>query len=698
MKRPNFLMRVKGALDGWRAPAFGYGMGHATNGGMLPKSWDWNWWQEGKDPIFFDCCAAVEAGVSAYAQTVAMLPGTVWRKDENNGRTELPNSPLARVLANPNDYQTRSDFVMNQIRALYFRGNCYAIAQKDNSGDVVALHPVHPDHCAPYVNRETNDVFWSLAPTDLTPGASEWPLDQQRLIPDEFVWHMHMATPYHPLCGVSPLTSACLSIATNCNMNRQVLAFLANMSRPSGTLNTDLKLTADAVEELRARWKEHSSGAGIGGTPILTHGLQWHALELSAPDTQLIDFYKLSIADIGRALRIPLPLIGVMDNATFNNAEVLMQFWKASGLGWLLEHMELSLDKFFGLPRDQYCELNADALLRSEFKNRIDALVRGVQGGVFAPNEARAMEGLAAVENGDMPRVQQQLVALDWEPPEPQAPAAPALPPPDSGESNADDFADVDGNTERAVQAWHIEVLRRDVAVLMDRTSRSPDVFTPPVRVQSDVPKVDKRARKLIAKRRKENADQQAVIDALLLRVAALEQRAPEKGDKGDKGDPGAVSVLDAFRGVWSIENIYQRGDIVVTPAGALYVAKELTHDWPLPESETWQQLTPEPIKGDGFTFRHLHVAGQEYAKGDVVTGPEGALWIWTRDEPGVSTQCPGEGWALMVKQGRTGGRGPQGVRGRDAANVVNIVRDADDTFTFYFADGRALRAEAVQP
>jgi HK97 family phage portal protein len=417
MNRATLAMRLKGALTGWRAPMLGFGSTHGE--GWIPKEWDWNFWQEGKDPVFMACCSAVEAAVSAYAQTVAMLPGTVWRKLENGGREELPSSQLARILQKPNDYQTRSDFLLNQVRALYFTGNCYAIAERNNQDRVVALHPVHPQHVAPYINRETNDIFWSIAPSDLTPQNGQWPLDGSRLIPDEYVWHVALATPYSPLCGVTPLTSACLSMAANCNLNKQMLAFLANASRPSGTLNTDLKMTKDGVDELRARWKEHSTGAGIGGTPILTHGLKWNPLELSSPDAQLIEFYKLTIADIARALRVPLPLIGVMDGATFNNSEVLMQFWKASGLGFLLEHLELSLDKFFNLPAGTYCELDADALLRSEFKNRVDGLVRGVQGGIFSPNEARRMEGLPAVAEGDMPRVQQQLVPLDYEPRKP---------------------------------------------------------------------------------------------------------------------------------------------------------------------------------------------------------------------------------------------------------------------------------------
>ena len=45
-------------------------------------------------------------------------------------------------------------------------------------------------------------------------------------------------------------------------------------------------------------------------------------------------------------------------------------------------------------------------------KDRIDALARGVQGGIFAPNEARNMEGLDKVHFGNEPRLQQQVVPI----------------------------------------------------------------------------------------------------------------------------------------------------------------------------------------------------------------------------------------------------------------------------------------------
>lgn len=435
------LRSVVSMLGAWRGSTGAY----YTSEGWIPNSWPWNYWQQGRDPIPAGECAAVEAAVSAYAQTVAMCPPTHWRTQTNGGRKALTDTPLARALRRPNDYQTRSDFLNNQVRALYFRGNCYALAPRTN-GQIAELHPLHPDTCKPYVDPESGDVYYSVAPYDVTPRQDgvpvDWPLDMARMVPERYVWHVRINTPKHPLVGVSCLTAAAYAISANSSISAQQDRFFANMSRPSGTLNTDAILKPDQVKELRERWQEQSQGLAVGGVPILTAGLKWTPLSMSAADAQLVEYYKLSIADIARVMRIPLPLVGVMEQATYNNTEVLMNFWVASGLGFLLEHIELSLDKFFSLPLGEYVELDTKALLRSNFKERIEGLVRGVQGGVYAPNEARREEGLPAADGGDMPRVQQQLVPLDYEPPAP-APA-PALPAPANDEPASAD----EGNPE----------------------------------------------------------------------------------------------------------------------------------------------------------------------------------------------------------------------------------------------------------
>jgi hypothetical protein len=90
--------------------------------------------------------------------------------------------------------------------------------------------------------------------------------------------------------------------------------------------------------------------------------------------------------------------------------------------------------------------------LRSAQKDRIEALARGVQGGIFSPNEARALEDLPAAEEGDEPRVQQQVVPLSaWAAPPPQTPrpdAAASPPPASANENEATTAAKTAGNAE----------------------------------------------------------------------------------------------------------------------------------------------------------------------------------------------------------------------------------------------------------
>ena len=95
-----------------------------------------------------------------------------------------------------------------------------------------------------------------------------------------------------------------------------------------------------------------------------------------------------------------------------------MGFWVSTGLGFGANLIEDAFGRCFGLGGwpDDYLELDLEALLRANFRDRIEGLARGVQGGIFSPNEARAKEDLPAMPFGDEPRVQQQIVPLSaWD-------------------------------------------------------------------------------------------------------------------------------------------------------------------------------------------------------------------------------------------------------------------------------------------
>jgi len=379
-------------------------------GGTLDDGGLWNWWQSGRNitsstgPV-----ATVHACVSAYAETIASLPGQHFRYAADGSKEPVRNSALSRVLHQPNDYQTRSDFMLNLTRNLLFDGNAYVLGRRNSRNEFSALHMLPSQQTMPYIDPDTQSVFYSVGDNPMVGNI-------EVMIPARDIMHIRLFTPRHPLIGVSPIENAAASIAANAAISSQQAAFFTNSSRPSGVLSTEQKLNRDQMQQLRQAWEQQSQGMNAGQIPILSSGIKWEQMGISNTDSAAIDSFNLTIADIARAMRVPLAMIQHHDGgSTYSNVEQLYSHWLAGGLGFMLEHIELSFDKFFGLPREQKTELNVQSLLRTDFIGKVDGYSKLVQGGLMTVNEGRAkVDGLQPVENGDTAMTQAQMVPLGW--------------------------------------------------------------------------------------------------------------------------------------------------------------------------------------------------------------------------------------------------------------------------------------------
>jgi HK97 family phage portal protein len=410
-----------------------------VSGGWLPAGVPDNFWQLGYTPVSGGQSAMVEACVSAYSQTVAMCPGSQWRLKENGGRVRVINSALSRILRRPNDYQTISDFLLNTTRQLYLTGNAYALALRNSRFEIDELHLMNADMSYPRV-AYNGEIFYTLAGNDVISMRLDSP--EQLVVPMRDVLHIRLHSERArfpaPLVGSSPIVAAYYDIAVGAAIAQQQSNFYNNEARPSAVLSTDMVLDKDQVTALRDRWNEQARGMKQGGTPILTAGLKVQPWAVAGKDAATAEILKLSNENIALAFRIPLQILG-LSTAPVNSTEILMQSWIASGLGFALNHIEEAFGLLFDLEGqpDEYVEFDTAALLRSAQKDRIDALARGVQGGIYSPDEARALEGYAEVPGGfgKEPRVQQQVVPLSAAEKIPAAPGpaaapAPALSPP----------------------------------------------------------------------------------------------------------------------------------------------------------------------------------------------------------------------------------------------------------------------------
>ncbi|MCO5071134.1 MAG: phage portal protein [Rhizobiaceae bacterium] len=426
----NWFTRI---VPGWmrRSTEGAYRPGpYLIDGGWLPASAGryLNWWQMGHSTKFYgEGSAMVEACVGRYAQTVAMCAteGDHWRKLDNGGRERVTGSALSRILRRPNDYQSISDLMMNLTRRLYTNGEAFAVAFRNDRQEITELHLMR--HGMALVGSD-GSIFYSLTGNEIV----ERRFDLTVPIPARDVLHVRLHTPQHPLKGVSPILANTLDLAMSGAALNQQIAFYLNEARPSFVLETDQQLTKEQTADLRTLWDAQTQGENAGGTPILTWGLKAKQVATTARDGQLAEMLKMTEQNIALAFQMPLQVLG-LGGTSFASTELLMQSWLATGLGFCINHIEEAFGLLFrlkGVP-DEYVEFDTKALLRSAYRERMEGLARGVISGIYSPDEARASVDLPAVTGGfgSMPRVQQQVVPLDWHENNPMLPA----PSPDAG-------------------------------------------------------------------------------------------------------------------------------------------------------------------------------------------------------------------------------------------------------------------------
>jgi len=364
----------------------------STDEGWMNTSWDQGWWQQNLKPLQgLGTNETVEACVSTLSQTVSMCPVYQLQEAPDGELTRQYASNAERVMLNPNPHVTRSEFMNNLIRSVYFTGNGYAFSTRNGTGAVGELYLLDPKNVNPVQDPETGDIYYWVAPQP----SGQYNPETDLVYPERDILHVKInVDPKEPLKGVSPLTAAANSIAASNAITGHQAKFFNNMARPSGVLTTDATLNREQMLQLRDAVAKQTQGNDSGKVPILGNGLKWESMSLTSQDSQMVEAFGMTIGSISRVFRVPLPMINDLQGSTFNNAEQLVNWFLASGLGFLLEHIELELNKLFNLPFNQRMNFNTKVLLRSDWQSQISTLGEGTLKGIYSPNEARNILGL----------------------------------------------------------------------------------------------------------------------------------------------------------------------------------------------------------------------------------------------------------------------------------------------------------------
>jgi HK97 family phage portal protein len=379
----------------------------------------------------FRCVSLISSDIAKLTLNLLQQAGDIW-----GATTSAAFSP---VLTKPNDYQNRIQFIENWVISKLTRGNAFILKERDQRNVVVALHVLHPDRCWPLVAPD-GSVFYQLG-RDLLAGVGE-PDPDFPAVPASEIIHDRWNCLFHPLVGLSPIFACGMAAMQGVSMQAAMTGLFRNGARPGGVLTAPGAIGDDTAARLKTYWEANFTGSNSGRVAVLGDGLKFEGLMMTATDAQFLEQMKLGGQTICAAFGVPAYMVNLDIYPRSVSIEALTQMYYGQCLQIHIESIELCLDEGLALPAQYAIKFDLDGLLRMDQASQIKALVEGIGGGLYAPNEGREKLNLPPVTGGETPYLQQQnysLAALakrdEGDPfAPPPAPAAPPAPVGDTAE------------------------------------------------------------------------------------------------------------------------------------------------------------------------------------------------------------------------------------------------------------------------
>jgi HK97 family phage portal protein len=214
----------------------------------------------------------------------------------------------------------------------------------------------------------------------------------------------------------SPIMNGAKAIQLALAMGDYASGFFAGGGVPPLALVGPMPAGAEAVKRAQGDIKRAINAAKTNNEPVfpIPAGYELKPVGFDPAKGQMTEARQFQITEIARIFNLPPVFLQDLTNGTYSNTEqqdlhlvkhVIAQWAKAF-------EEELNLKLFGWRNNSRYVEHNLDALMRGDFKSRIDALSRGVQTSLYTPDEARALEGRPKVANGDKAYMQGATVPL----------------------------------------------------------------------------------------------------------------------------------------------------------------------------------------------------------------------------------------------------------------------------------------------
>lgn len=327
------------------------------------------------------------------AETLAGLPLHVFQQTPA-GKRVASEHPLDWVLSiEANDAMSARTVRETMTAHCVSWGNAWALkVKRGGTGQTIGLWPWTPDSVRGDSDKAGN-WYWIHrdGSTDKTYTTDE-------------VFHLP-GLGFDGRLGYSVIAMARQSLGLAATQEEYAGKFFAQGGRRPYYLKKNSPFRDDnAYERFREKWQEAYAGSdGFHKAPILEGDIELKELGMPLEDLQLLQARQWSVPDICRWFRMFPFMVGHMDQLTFNNVEHLaLQAIQYTYSAWAIR-WETEINRQLLTPGERgryYAKHNFNALMRGDFKSRMDGYSVALQNGFMNRDEVRDLEDWNPIPEG----------------------------------------------------------------------------------------------------------------------------------------------------------------------------------------------------------------------------------------------------------------------------------------------------------
>jgi len=335
------------------------------------------------------------------SESVGKLPFKLYRKTKKNGVIEAVDKPIYNVVRNrPNKFMTSTNFWATIEQNRNHNGNSYALI--DGYGEKIQLIPLESSQMEIWYDdakllSKVPDIWYLYSYGGTT----------YKFSSEEILHFKTSVTDKNGIKGLAVRDILASTIQGNKKAQEMQNALIDSGFTAKAVVQYTGNLKDDSVKNFLRNIENYAKGkvdTGKGLIPIPL-GSTIQPLTTKLGDNEFLELKKYSALQIASAFGIKPVQINDYSKSSYASSEAQNLAFLVDTLLFILKQYEEELNYKLltekEIKQGYYFKFNTGMLLRADLKTQVESLVKGISGGLYTNNEARAYLDLEAKEGGD---------------------------------------------------------------------------------------------------------------------------------------------------------------------------------------------------------------------------------------------------------------------------------------------------------